>query len=39
MNIIKNNKKLKVELIKASKNDFIIYTALKTMNIIEDINK
>jgi hypothetical protein len=39
MNIIKNNKKVKEELIKASKNDFIIYTALKTMNIIEDINK
>jgi hypothetical protein len=38
-NIIKNNKKVKEELIKASKNDFIIYTALKTMNIIEDINK
>jgi len=37
--IIENNKKVKEELIKASKNDYIIYTALKTMNIIEDINK
>jgi hypothetical protein len=37
--IIENNKKVKEELIEASKNDFIIYTALKTMSIIKDVNK